>query len=150
MISLRKARSAEAPALAELSRQAFDGDVDYGAPAPGGPPGYDSADWQAHMMRMGDYYAILSDGVVVGGAIVFRQGPREYNLGRIFIGPEWQSRGLGEQAMEQLLKLYPLAQRWTLDTPAWNARTRHFYAKMGFREIGEDEHGGVLFERMMR
>lgn len=149
MISLRRARPTEAATLATLSKQAFDGDVDYGAPGPGGPPGYDSAQWQAHMMRMGDYHAILYDGIVVGGAIVFRQGPREYNLGRIFIAPAWQNRGLGEQAMEQLFATYPLAQRWTLDTPAWNERTRHFYAKMGFGEIGENEQGGVLFERTM-
>jgi GNAT superfamily N-acetyltransferase len=149
MISLRRARPAEAAALAELSKQAFDSDADYGAPGPGGPPGYDSAEWQAHMMRMGEYHAIVSDGVLVGGAIVFRKGPREYDLGRIFIGSQWQNCGIGEQAMEQLLRLYPLAKRWTLDTPAWNARTRHFYAKMGFGEIGEDGHGGVQFERVM-
>ena len=35
----------------------------------------------------------------------------------------------------------------TLGTPAWNRRTRHFYKKVGFVKIGEDGHGGVLFER---
>jgi hypothetical protein len=40
-----------------------------------------------------------------------------------------------------------LAKRWTLGTPAWNRRTRHFYKKVGFVEVGEDGHGGILFER---
>ena len=49
--------------------------------------------------------------------------------------------------MAYLWRTYPLATRWTLDTPAWNRRTRHFYSKMGFVEIGQDGRGGVHFER---
>jgi hypothetical protein len=40
-------------------------------------------------------------------------------------------------------------KRWTLGTPAWNRRTRHFYKKVGFSEIGEDGHGGILLERKL-
>lgn len=149
MISLRRARLSEAARLADISKRAFDGDVAYGAKGPGGPPGYDSAAWQTQMMRMGDYHAIVCDGSLVGGAIVFRKGPRDYELGRIFIDPEWQNQGIGAQVFEELWRLYPLAKRWTLDTPAWNQRTRGFYAKVGFSEIGQDAHGGVLFERVV-
>jgi RimJ/RimL family protein N-acetyltransferase len=148
-IEIRKARPSEAEALAGASMRAFHTDVHYGAPPgpPGGPPGYDSPDWQARVMRFGDYYTILADEQIIGGMIVFRKKTREYELGRIFVEPEYQNQGIGTQAFDFLWDAYPLAKRWTLGTPKWNVRTRHFYAKVGFTEIGEDEHGGVLFER---
>ncbi len=31
----------------------------------------------------------------------------------------------------------------------WNRRTRHFYQKVGFAEVGEDGHRGILFERQI-
>jgi RimJ/RimL family protein N-acetyltransferase len=147
-ISFRKAKASEAEILAAISKRAFHNDVHYGAPPgpPGGPPGYDSAAWQKRVMRFGDYTTLLADDTIIGGMIVFRKKTREYELGRIFIEPEWQNQGIGTQAFEFLWQTYPLAKRWTLGTPKWNRRTRHFYAKVGFTEIGEDDHGGVLFE----
>ena len=144
----RKAKPSDAEALARASELAFHEDVHYGAPGPpGGPPGYDSAAWQKKMMGLGEYYAILANNQVVGGIIVFRTGTREYELGRIFLTPECQNQGIGTQAFDFLWQTYPLSKRWTLGTPKWNHRTRHFYAKVGFGEIGEDAHEGVLFER---
>lgn len=148
-MEIRKARARDAEELAAASKAAFDDDVNHGAPGPGGPDGYDLPGWQERMMALGDYYTILEEGEIIGGIIVFRQKVREYNLGRIFIAPPWQNRGLGKEAMAFLWRQYPLAKRWTLDTPTWNARTRGFYASVGFREIGEDAHGGVMFERVM-
>jgi RimJ/RimL family protein N-acetyltransferase len=150
-----KARSRDAVALAEASRDAFHSDVHCGAPPgpPCGPPGYKSPKWQSKMMRIADYYKIVIDDAqancprVIGGIIVMRQGTRAYELARIFVDPEFQNRGIGTRAIEFLWKKYPLAKRWTLGTPAWNFRTRHFYKKVGFVEVGMDNHGGVLFER---
>lgn len=148
MMTIRKARPADASTLARASQRAFHSDIHCGAPSPpGGPPGYASPEWQRKMMRLGDYYAILVDDEIAGGIIVFRDGPREYTLGRIFVDPDYQNRGMGTQAMGFLWGAYPLAKRWTLDTPAWNVRTRHFYAKVGFVEVGQDAHGGILLER---
>ena len=147
-VAFRKARSSDAEVLAKASELAFHDDVKYGAPGPpGGPPGYDSAAWQKKMIGIGEYYTILADNKIVGGIIVFRKAPREYELGRIFITPAYQNQGIGTQAFEFLWQTYPLAKHWTLGTPKWNRRTRHFYAKVGFTEIGEDAHDGVLFER---
>ena len=146
-IVFRKARSKDAEALARVSERAFHSDIHCGAPGLGGPPGYDSPDWQRKMMRMGQYFAISSKGQVIGGIIVFPQAPREYNLGRIFVDPDFQNQGIGTQAIEFLWSEFPLAKRWTLGTPEWNQRTRHFYKKVGFEEVGVDAHEGVLFER---
>jgi GNAT superfamily N-acetyltransferase len=148
-IEYRKARPGDARMLAQVCERAFHTDVLYGSPGIGGPPGYNSAAWQTKIMRIGDYYAILADGQIVGGMIVFRKAPREYELGRIFVDADSQNQGIGTQALEFLWQTYPLAKRWTLGTPAWNRRTRHFYAKVGFAEVGEDGHGGILLERQI-
>ena len=86
---------------------------------------------------------------IMGGIIVFRKQAREYELGRIFIAPEYQNQGIGTYAFECLWQSYPMAKRWTLGTPEWNQRTRHFYKKAGFEELGGDRQGGVLFERVV-
>jgi RimJ/RimL family protein N-acetyltransferase len=147
MIRFVKARPGDAAELARVSERAFHSDVDHGAPDMGGPPGYQSAEWQARMMRQGDYYKVLARDQIAGGLIVLHRAPREYELGRLFIDPDFQGQGIGTQAVEFLWQAYPLAKRWILDTPAWNQRTRRFYAKLGFAEIGEDRRGQVLFER---
>ncbi len=148
-IRFARATPRDARTLAEVSRRAFHSDVACGAPGPGGPPGYDSAEWPKKMMRLGQYFKILLDGRIVGGIIVFPQGPRHYELGRIFVDPAVQNQGIGAQAFEFLWQEYPLAKRWTLGTPAWNKRTRHFYAKMGFVAVGMDEPDGIRFEKLM-
>lgn len=147
MIGISRARPADAELLAQISEDAFYNDIHYGAPGPGGPPGYDSPAWQIKMMRLGDYYKIEVEDQIVGGFIVLRRKAREYELGRIFIAAEHQNQGIGAQAVEFLWQKYPLVKKWTLDTPDWNARTRHFYKKMGFAEIGRTAQGLVLFER---
>jgi len=147
MIRCEKARTKDAAALARISERAFHSDIHCGAPGLGGPPGYSSEQWQREMMHIGDYYKVLVGDQIVGGFIVLRKGPREYELGRIFVDPDYQNKGVGTQAFEFLWEEYPLAKRWTLDTPAWNRRTRHFYKKVGFVEVGTDDRGGILFEK---
>ena len=147
-ITLQKATARDAVALAEISKRAFDSDVDCGAPGPGGPPGYDSAQWQRDIMKRADYYKILHGERIVGGLIVFRKAPREYELGRIFIDPNVQGQGIGAQAMALMEAAYPLAKLWTLDTPTWNTRTNRFYPKMGYIKTGERGEDGFYRKTM--
>ena len=147
MVEFSRARPSDAEQLARVSERAFHSDIHCGAPGVGGPPGYKSADWQKRMMRAGQYYRITLDGQIVGGFIIFPKEPRCYELGRIFVDPDVQNQGIGTQAFEYIWRTYPLAKKWTLGTPEWNVRTRHFYAKVGFVEVGSDGHGGILFER---
>ncbi len=142
MIRFVKARQADAAALAEVSGRAFDDDVNYGAPGSGGPPGYRSESWQGRIMRLGRYYKILSGERIIGGLIVFDKEPGHYELGRIFVDPEFQNQGVGTQAFGFLWQTFPLARRWTLGTPAWNKRNHHFYEKQGFVKVGEEGSAG--------
>lgn len=146
-LRIEEAAPEDARTLARISKRAFEHDVYYGAPGPGGPPGYDTDTWQLKMMTAAEYYKILLDGQIVGGLVVRLRGYRYYEVTRIFIEPAFQNQGIGTGAFEFLWSRYPRVERWTLGTPGWNHRTRHFYRKVGFKEIGELSWGGVLFEK---
>lgn len=159
MVSFKKATSRDAEKLASVSKSAFEDDIHYGAPdhggGAGGPPGYQSPHWQRRMMRMGSYYKILVDNQIAGGFIVFPGAIREYYLGRVFIHPDFQNQGIGTQAMNFVFGEFPLAKSWTLDTPAWNRRTCHFYEKLGFQKTNTryDRQAGwnsIIYKRLTR
>jgi len=141
-----EARFIDAETLTQISISAFNNDVHYGAPGEGGPPGFDSVAWQRKIIKIADYFKILLGDQIVGGIIIFRKRKHEYELGRMFINPENQNMGIGKQAFDFLWETYPSARRWTLATPSWNRRTQHFYRKVGFKRIGSDDDGTVLFE----
>jgi ribosomal protein S18 acetylase RimI-like enzyme len=148
-LALEPARPTDAAALADISRRAFDSDVAVGAPGPGGPPGYDSAEWQRQLMgRASAYWKVMLDGRLVGGAIVFAYPRGRYHLARIFLDPDCHRRGLGLGAMEALLAAYPEARVWRLETPPWNLRTRAFYERLGFRVVRETAND-IFFQRNM-
>ena len=147
MTRFERAKPRDASALARISERAFHSDIHCGAPGIGGPPGYDSERWQSRMMRVGEYYKILVNDEIVGGFIVFRKETRRYELGRIFVDPDFQNQGIGTQAFEFLWKEFALAKTWSLGTPAWNRRTRHFYKKVGFVEVGKDGPEEIRLEK---
>ena len=91
MIELRIAGPADAEVLVETCISAFHADHEFLLPGtpPGGPPGYDSPEWQIEMMKQGFYYTILYEGEIVGGLILFDlskfgRAPGHWNLGRIW------------------------------------------------------------------
>jgi GNAT superfamily N-acetyltransferase len=142
MVELVVARAADVPELVATQVRAFHDDarrfglaVDGGEP--GGPPGYDSPAWQIERMRSGRYYAIRCSGTIVGGMIVFDMGAGVYNLGRIWIDPDSQNRGIGRAAIEWLHGEVGPACTWTLDTPAWAIRNHHVYESLGYRRVAE-------------
>ena len=157
MVRFVRAVCKDADKLALASKSAFENDIHYGAPGgdggAGGPPGYDSPGWQRRMMRAGWYYKIVVGNQIVGGFVVLSRRIREYYLGRIFIRADFQNQGIGTQAMDFMFAQFPLAKIWTLDTPAWNQRTRHFYEKVGFgqaetrydREAGWE---GIIYKKV--
>ncbi len=155
MITLERAAPEDADALTTIQTRTFDDDSRrHGRGERGGPPGYDSAEWQQRMMREADYYKILEDGRIVGGAILFDKGGGHIYLGRIYLAPECQNRGVGAQALRLIESAYPSANRWTLETPAWALRNQHFYEREGYVKTGEqwlegEDHGDVLYEKLI-
>jgi GNAT superfamily N-acetyltransferase len=59
----------------------------------------------------------------------------------IFLAPDYQGRGIGSQALRFLAAAYPLARRWTLDTPVYALRNQHFYEKFGYVKVGQTSDG---------
>jgi ribosomal protein S18 acetylase RimI-like enzyme len=142
---LQRAGIEDAVELAAVSKRAFEDDIHYGAPGPepGGPPGYDSPDWQAQaMIWLGaTYFKVVSDSRIIGGAICFAQREGRVYLGRVYLEPALQNQGLGRRVMALVIAEYPAARVWTLETPEWNQRTQHFYERVGFTKVRTDAEG---------
>ena len=147
MIRLVRAHAGDAPALTAVSARAFDNDVNYGAQGPSGPPGYDSVEWQRRTIASSEYYCVMEDGRLIGGVIIAGGPAEQHELWRLFLEPERQNQGVGGQVLELVWALYPMVTRWRLDTPNWNERTRRFYARNGFVQVGVTSDGSVIFER---
>ncbi len=139
MIRFERATPADAEVLTAVQVRTFDDDSRRFLNKPrGGPPGYDSVQWQRMIMqRAAAYYKIVADDVVIGGMIVFNMGGGHYELGRIYLDPAHQDRGIGQQAMRFVEQAHPQAKRWTLDTPLWATRNHYFYEKLGYRRVRE-------------
>lgn len=135
-VSLVEAVEDDAHLLADVSKRAFESDVDVGAKEPGGPPGYDSYKDQVRYMEYFDYYRITLDDYTVGGVTTAHHGEGHRELVRIFVDPESQRQGVGLRAVELVMSLYPDVKLWTTGTPEWNTRTKSFYEKLGFAQVG--------------
>lgn len=137
MMELKKAASSDALVINSISKRAFDSDILVGASSKGGPPGYMSAKFYTKMANAGHLYKLLSDGLIVGGALVFSQGA-QLNIGRIFVDPEYFRNGYGVFMMQEIERIFSDAEEIFLDTPIWNIRTNSFYKKLGYTEYKKD------------
>ena len=83
-----------------------------------------------------DYYFIaLSDRHI--GALRICSFERLCKLKQIFILPEYQGRGYGQEAIAAVESLYPAAERWELDTILQEEKLCYLYEKMGYRKTGK-------------
>lgn len=137
-VTIEHAEPQDAEILADISKRAFDSDIEHGAPGMGGPPGYDSPNHQRQMIenKSGEYLKILYDGKIVGGTTVWRVGDTHYEIFNVFVDPDYHRKGIGKESFRLIMEKYPQAKRWTLDTPEWNTRTKAYYEHLGFRQYG--------------
>ncbi|MBR3635606.1 MAG: GNAT family N-acetyltransferase [Lachnospiraceae bacterium] len=133
-----KAGTADALTLNGISKRAFDSDVKVGAASPCGPPGYMSVPFHTKMARTNCLYKLTDNGLIVGGAILFRKDDT-LNIGRIFVSPENHRKGYGIIMMEKIEEMFHDVKEITLDTPVWNIRTNAFYEKLGYKKIKQDD-----------
>ncbi len=138
VVTLSEASEADSECLAEIAKRAFDSDVDVGAPAPGGPQGYDSPAFYTRSLRFLDCYVILPGEEMVGGIMV-NVGGSHGIVERIFVDPDHHRKGIGSKAMELVMERYPDVSLWTLGSPEWNTRTERFFEKFGFKQVGWDQ-----------
>ncbi len=141
-----EATEADIPALTAVMTRSFDDDSQRFRGEPeGGPNGYNNGGFFRQFMRPGNCYKIMLGDTLIGAFIVFRDYPEEGSnvLGTIFLDPEYQNVGIGSQVMDYIHGTF-LAKKWVLDTPEWHTRNHHFYEKLGYQKIGEQEepHAG--------
>lgn len=149
-VQFRRTTPADVDVLTVVQKITFDDDSQkyLGKPC-GGPPGYDSAEWSLARMHDGIYFKMVADSQIIGGIIVFNLGSGHFNLGRIYIHPDYQNRGIGTQALQFLETTFQEAKRWSLDTPVWATRNHHFYEKMGYVRVGASGDEDILYEKQL-
>ncbi|MBQ7010842.1 MAG: GNAT family N-acetyltransferase [Clostridia bacterium] len=90
-------------------------------------------------------FTILCDGKIVGGIYyhLLPQGSKialeagEYYLGRLFIHPEHQCKGIGSTAIRLCETEFPEARGFYVDFPVDMEKNRRCYEKAGFRDTGK-------------
>ena len=85
------------------------------------------------------YKIVLGDSQIVGGLLVIVRpelGVGEWHCEGIYIDPDYQNRGIGQEAFRAMYKLHPDVVRWSLDTPEYAVANHHFYERMGFTKTG--------------
>ena len=121
-LQFMKAGTADALVLNAISKRAFDSDVQVGAPSAGGPPGYMSLKYHMKMARSGYLFKLTENGLIMGGAILFRNF----------------RKGYGILMMREIEAMFPDVKAFTLDTPVWNTQTNTFYTGLGYSEVERD------------
>lgn len=138
MINIIRAEIKDANTLTELKIKTFDDDSRrfFNRPS-GGPPGYDSIESQIEMIKSHFVFKILCDETIIGGIVVMNNSNSCYELANIYIDPDYQNQGIGQQAIKFIEKEFPDAKKWTLDTPSAATRNHYLYEKMGYIKINE-------------
>lgn len=131
MLTIRKMQPTDLPELYDIALCAFQEDFElYGQYPP-------LLDQKRRRLRPGTRwgYVFACDGRMIGGGYAW-QLAHKATLGAIFIAPEFQGRGLGQQIMRMIENQFPTAKRWRLETPYQSYRNHHFYEKLGYKKIG--------------
>jgi diamine N-acetyltransferase len=152
--SLRPGRPDDALALAEFGARAFR-DTFAAHNRPEDMDAYVSLAYGVRQQsdeladpRVSVIVADSAEGAMIGYAIV-RQAPdetppcvtgeRPVELTRIYVDQGWHGRGVGEALMRSVIERARERGAETLWLGVWehNPRARAFYARWGFREVGE-------------
>lgn len=138
MLEFQKSALKDAKLLTELKIRTFDDDSRRFFNRPnGGPPGYDSVEFQRELIINHMTYNILWDSNIIGSMTITDNGNFHYELSTIFIIPEYQNKGIGQQAIMFIEQEFQDAKKWTLDTPSTATRNHYLYEKMGYTKVHE-------------
>ena len=149
-------READVPELTEVMKRAFDDDAQkHLGQSRGGPPGYDDGEFFRTWLfpyKESVGYKVISDGVIIGGIIVWILPDGKNILGTIFVDPASQDLGVGQQTWCFIEETYSDTKNWRLATPSWATKNHHYYVKCGFEEVGSDplipaEEGMSIFRK---
>jgi len=138
MITFERALREDYTELSEIIKDAFEEDKKLHGE---GPELYENPEKLLEYIDSRRVWKLLYDARPVGCLVVFAGKGRDGVLGCIALLPSLQNQGLGTEALQWLELQYCAVRCWKLDTPAINARTRHFYEKNGYVKSGEIHDG---------
>lgn len=151
MVILEKAMIDDAIEMTEINKRAFnDSSKRFGNGEESGPPGYDSIEVNSSIIRNNITYKILYANKIVGWFFVSDLGNYNFELSNLCVDPEYQNIGIGSKALEILEETIPYAKKWTLKTVPYSKRNHHFYEKMGYTKIGEEDGFFFLYEKLKK
>ena len=79
---------------------------------------------------------IVSDGKIVGGAVVVIRPSKRNELSLLFVNVDCHGKGIGAAAWRAIEKLFPDTKIWETVTPYFEKRNLHFYInKCGFHAV---------------
>lgn len=139
MVELIKASLQDAEELYRMRIQAFQPLLDKYQDYETNPAAETFEQFQRYFRENSDCYFIETDGKKVGALRVVRLPEKECHLSPIFVLPEYQGKGYAQQAIAAVEKLYPKAERWTLDTIKQEPKLLHLYEKAGYRQTGRED-----------
>jgi len=84
----------------------------------------------------GGFYKIMANQDLAGAICMFRRVEAHYWISPMFIRPEYQGRGIAQQAIFLLEQMFPQAATWELATILEEERNGYLYRKMGYSETG--------------
>jgi GNAT superfamily N-acetyltransferase len=85
------------------------------------------------------YYKIVFNSLFVGCIRIYEREPEIFRVGIIYVLPEYQSKGIGQQALVMAENLHSDAKCWELDCPEDLPQNRHCYENVGYKLTGEQE-----------
>lgn len=149
-------REEDIPAITLVMKRAFDDDAQkHLGKEQGGPPGYDDGNFFRQWLLPYEEsvgYKVYFEEKLIAGIIVWILPERHNILGTIFVDPDWQDRGIGQEIWAFIEETYPETCSWRLGTPLWATKNHHYYQKCGFKEVDSDpliqpEDDQVIFRK---
>jgi ribosomal protein S18 acetylase RimI-like enzyme len=152
-VKITKTSLNEADALLKLQKEAFTADIKKYKDYDSSPAG-ESLEFFKYRINNSYHYTIFINGNLAGSICIVKVSDTHYRLFRIFLGIQYQNKGLGSKILTQMEKKFPQVKTWSLDTPKENRRNRHFYEKFGYKKTGEfkvnDRLTLVEYEKRMK
>lgn len=84
----------------------------------------------------GDFYKILADGEIVGAINIFCKEDVHFWISPMFILPSYQGKGIAQETINLIEKMFPEAASWELATILEETRNCYLYEKMGYSKTG--------------
>lgn len=95
-------------------------------------------------------YKIMCNNEIVGNISVRDNHDNTYYLGCLCVIPDYENKGIGQEAIRFIESEFPNTTVWKLETPADKKRNHYFYKKAGYSIVDEYMDGSVkvvLFEK---